>query len=91
MAEAKLNTLRDEQAVRTCQLDEQQEKLKTWEAALIDRDAELGQAAQEQVAERSRLGKLKEEADRAQESHAKLASEEKDGLEAREKSLAVVE
>ncbi|XP_020180527.1 uncharacterized protein [Aegilops tauschii subsp. strangulata] len=51
----------------------------------------MEQAAQEQAAERSRLGKLKEEVDRAQASHTKLVSEETARLEAREKTLAVAE
>ena len=41
--------------------------------------------------ERSRLGKLKEEPEKAQASHTKLISEEKARLEAREKSLAAAE
>ena len=45
----------------------------------------------DQATERDRLGKLKEEVDAAQASHTKLVSEEKDRLEAREKSLVVAE
>ena len=66
--EAELKALRHEQAARTRQLDEQEQKLKAREAALTDRDAELEQAAQEQAMERSHLEKLKEEVEGAQVS-----------------------
>ena len=51
-----------------------EEELKAQEAAIVDRDAELEQAAQEQTMERSRLEKLKEEAEATQ---ASLAEAEK--------------
>nr|XP_020172859.1 translation initiation factor IF-2-like [Aegilops tauschii subsp. strangulata] len=86
--EAELKALRDEQVARTRRLEEQEEELKARETALANRDAELEQAAQEQAVERSCLGKLKEETETAQASHAKLVSKETARLEAREKSLA---
>nr|XP_040251829.1 actin cytoskeleton-regulatory complex protein PAN1-like [Aegilops tauschii subsp. strangulata] len=87
MVEAELKALSDEKAARTRRLEEQEEELKAQENALVNGDTELEQAAQEQAAERSRLGKLKEETKMAQASHTKLVSKEKARLEAREKSL----
>ena len=86
-AEAELKTLRDKQTARTRQLEEQEGKLKTQEAALTDRGAELEKAGQEQATERGRLEKLKEVVEAAQAAHTKLVCEEKARMEAREKLL----
>ena len=65
MAEAEMKALREEQADQTRQLQEHEEELRAREAVLADRDAELAQAAKDQAVERDRLGKLKEDVDRA--------------------------
>lgn len=56
---------------------------------LADHDAKLAQATKDQATEGDHLGKLKEEADRAQASHAQLISKKTTWLEARKKTFAI--
>ena len=58
-AKAELKTLRDKQATRTRQLEEQVEKLKAREATVADRDVEQELVTREQASKRGRLDKLK--------------------------------
>nr|XP_020147349.1 protein pxr1-like [Aegilops tauschii subsp. strangulata] len=61
VAEAELETLPNERAVKARQHEAREEKLKAREDAVAGRDTELKQSAREQAIERGRMEKLKEE------------------------------
>ena len=80
MAEAELETLRNERAAEARQREAWEEKLKAREDAVAGRDTELEQLARVQAAERDRLEKLKEEveAEKAQlEAKGKVISKDR--------------
>ena len=83
VAEAELETLRNERAIEARQREVWEEKLKAREDTVAGRDTELEQSAREQAAERGRLEKLKEEveAEKARlEAKAKVLAKDRAGF-----------
>nr|XP_020156656.1 microtubule cross-linking factor 1-like [Aegilops tauschii subsp. strangulata] len=78
VAQAELETLRNERATKVRQHEVREEKLKAREDAVTGRDTELEQSSRAQAAERNRLEKLKKEVER-----------EKALLEAKANTLAI--
>nr|XP_040258348.1 FYVE and coiled-coil domain-containing protein 1-like [Aegilops tauschii subsp. strangulata] len=78
--EAELETMRNERAAKARGREVDEEKMKAWEDAVRDRDAELEQLAKAQAAEGSRLEKLKRkmEAEKAElDAKAKVLAEDR--------------
>nr|XP_020186720.1 uncharacterized protein LOC109772448 [Aegilops tauschii subsp. strangulata] len=85
--ESRLKALEEEEAMRTCQLQQQEEDLKAREAELADHDSKPVKVEAEQATERGRLEVLQREVAEARAAHAKHVTEVEARLDAREKKI----